>query len=59
MDLFFQFSRFCNFKQKPLRGWELKGLKMEGWKPGGQSWGQLWHLSQKEEQAKGEGKGGE
>jgi hypothetical protein len=27
-----------------LRGWELKGLEVEGWKPGGQGWGWLWHL---------------
>jgi hypothetical protein len=58
MDLFFQFSTFCNFKQKS-EGLGFEGVEVEGWKPGGQGWGQLWCLSWREEQAKEEGKGGE
>jgi hypothetical protein len=37
----------------------LKGVEVEGWKTGRQGWVLLWCLSQREEQAKGEGKGGE
>jgi hypothetical protein len=42
MVLFFQFSSFCNFKQKPE---ELKGGGGGGMEAGGQDWGWLWCLS--------------
>jgi hypothetical protein len=55
------FSNFLVFAilSRSLRGWELKEVEVEGWKLGGQGWGWLWLLSQREEQAKGDGKGGE
>jgi hypothetical protein len=61
ISLWVYFSNFLVFVilSRSLRGWELKGVEVEGWKPGGQGWGQLWCLSWREEQAKGEGKGGE
>jgi hypothetical protein len=34
---------------RSLRGWELKRVEVEGWKTGGQGWGWLWGLSQREE----------
>jgi hypothetical protein len=61
IPLWIYFSNFLVFVSlnRSLRGWELKGVEVEGWKSGGQGWGWLWHGSQREEQTKGEGKGGE
>jgi hypothetical protein len=63
MDLFFQFSSFCNFKQKPEGlgvegGMEVSGLggeggEVEAWKAG---WGRLWCLSQRKSRQKGKGR---
>jgi hypothetical protein len=59
IPLWIYFSSFLVFVilSRSLRAWDLKGLEVEGWKPEGQGWGQFWHLSWREEQAKGEGKG--
>jgi hypothetical protein len=62
MDLFFQFSSFCNFKQK-LEGLGVEGglgveegVEVEKWMPGGQGWGRLWCLSWRKSRQKGEGR---
>jgi hypothetical protein len=41
MDLFFQFSTFYNFKQKPEELGVEWGVEVERQKPRGQRWGQL------------------
>jgi hypothetical protein len=56
MDLFFQFSSFCNFKQKPEGVGVEDGVEVEEWKPGREGWGWLWHLSQRKSRQKGEGR---
>jgi hypothetical protein len=61
IPLWIYFPSFLVFVilSRSLRGWQLKGVGIEGWKPGGQGWSWLWHLSQREGQGKGEEKGEE
>jgi hypothetical protein len=61
IPLWICFSNFLVFiiLSRSLRGWDLKGVEVEEWKPGGQGWCWLWCLSWREEQAKGEEKAGE
>jgi hypothetical protein len=58
IPLWIYFSSFLVFVllSRSLSGWELKGVEVEVWKPGGPGWGQLWHLSQRRSRQKGKGK---
>jgi hypothetical protein len=58
IPLWIYFFSFLVFEilSRSLWDWELKRVEVEGWTPGGQDWGHLWHLSQRNSRQKGEGR---